>query len=628
MKTKRIVKSVLLILALFAMTVSCKKDIPINGDDPEDNEEVISYEDPADAVTANLRNDNGYLSLFDNGLKLKINTANNFFGDPNDYDDEVSIVSVGAVDGLGYVVDVPQSGWSSQVAVTPGNGYVIRFDVYTQDYIPEVGAWGCPYFVPQYARLYVVRYIVSTSNEILGAEIKYQEYWDPITVTTKEVTEVTANSATIIGDVKGHGISITKGVCWSTTENPTISGYGCHQCGSEDGQFSYTITGLVSNTTYYVRAYVRSAMGIKYGEQKTFTTAEGMAEVTTGSVVGTTSNSAYCKGVVESDGGAAITARGVCWSTTPNPTINQNHTVDGNGTGSFSGKMTGLNSSTTYYVRAYATNSFGTAYGDEKTFQTVSTQIPTGAIKGLFSVSETQMVYFSQGNVQYQASTDTWRFAENQHDYVGEDNNNVSPTYDGWIDFFAWGSGSAPTASSYYWFYYEQSYSYADWGSNAIVNGGNVANAWKTMSTYEWNYVMNTRETVSGIRFAKANVAGTAGLIILPDNWEASLYNLNNTNSVLADYSSNEINLGNWTNALEKNGAVFLPAAGYRNGWGLSSIGTAGYYWSNTVTGEHYPELLYYLDFNSNNMNAMNSTGGSSGYFSDGGSVRLVQYAE
>lgn len=622
MKTRRIVNSVLLLLAIFSVTVSCKKDLPNNNEeDQETNDTVVSYEDPADAITANLRNDNGYLSLFDNGLKLKINTANNLYGDPYDYDDEVSIASVGAVDGLGYVVNVPQSGWTSQVAVTPGNGYVIKFDVYTQDYVPEWGVWGEPYYVPKYARLYVVRYIVSTSNEILGAEIKYQENWDPITVTTKEVTGVTANTATIIGDVKAHGISLTKGVCWSTTENPTITGYGSHDCGSGDGQFSYSITGLVSNTTYYVRAYVRSAMGIKYGEQKTFTTAEGMAKVTTGNVVGTMSNSAYCKGVVESDGGAAITARGVCWSTTPNPTVNQNHTVDGNGTGSFSSKMTGLNSSTTYYVRAYATNSFGTAYGDEKTFHTVSSQIPTGAIKGLFSVSVTQMVFFSQGNVQYQASTDTWRFAENQYDYIGEDNINVSPEYDGWIDIFAWGSGSQPTASSWLW-YYDPA---ADWGSNAFVNGGNVANVWKTMSTYEWDYVMNTRETVSGIRYAKAHIAGTAGLILLPDNWEASLYSLNSTNDASAGYSSNEINLGDWTNVLEKNGAVFLPAAGYRNDyWGLSNIGTSGYYWSYTVGGEYEPERIYYLGFDSNNLNAMNSTSN----FSNGGSARLVQNAE
>lgn len=620
MKTKRIVKSALLILALFAMTVSCTKDLPINGDDPEDNEEVISYEDPADAITANLRNDNGYLSLFDNRLELKINTANNLCGDPNYYD-RFSITSVGAVDGLGYVVDVPQSGWTSQVAVTPGNGYVIKYEVYSHYYIPELGIWGEPTYTAKYARLYVVRYIVNTNNEILGAEIKYQENWDPITVTTKEISGVTANSATITGNVNSHGISLDKGFCWSTTENPTVPENSSYNCGSGDGQFSYSIPGLVSNTTYFVRAYVSSGMGTKYGEQKVFTTAEGIAKVTTGNVVGTVSNSAYCKGVVESDGGAAITARGVCWSTTPNPTISQNHTVEVGGSGSFTSKMTGLNSSTTYYVRAYATNSFGTAYGDEKTFQTISSQMPIGAIKGLFSVSETQMVYFSQGNVQYQASTDTWRFAENQHDYVGEDNNNVSPIYDGWIDIFAWGSGCQPTAFSWNW-YYDLS---ADWGTNAFVNGGNVANAWKTMSTYEWNYVMNTRETVSGIRYAKAHVAGTAGLIILPDNWEASLYNLNNTNSVSADYSSNEINLGTWTNVLEKNGAVFLPAAGYRNGWGeLSSIGIGGYYWSYTVGGQYEPENIYYLGFNSNEMNAMNYTWN----FSDGGSVRLVQYAE
>ena len=80
--------------------------------------------------------------------------------------------------------------------------------------------------------------------------------------------------------------------------------------------------------------------------------------------------------------------------------------------------------------------------------ESISPIIPDGALPGLFSVSATQRVYFSQGNLQYQASTDTWRFAEHQYDYVGSDNRSISSTYSGWIDLFGWGTGSNPTLSS------------------------------------------------------------------------------------------------------------------------------------------------------------------------------------
>ncbi|MCR5549924.1 MAG: T9SS type A sorting domain-containing protein [Bacteroidales bacterium] len=90
--------------------------------------------------------------------------------------------------------------------------------------------------------------------------------------------------------------------------------------------------------------------------------------VTTNAVSGITDTSAICGGYVTSDGGANVTARGVCWSTSPNPTVNNNHSADGGGTGSFTSSITGLTADTTYYVRAYATNSAGTAYGDEVSF--------------------------------------------------------------------------------------------------------------------------------------------------------------------------------------------------------------------------------------------------------------------
>ena len=94
----------------------------------------------------------------------------------------------------------------------------------------------------------------------------------------------------------------------------------------------------------------------------------------------------------------------------------------------------------------------------------------------------------------------------------------------------------------------------------------------------EWNYLFNTRTTTSGIRYAKATVNGKAGVILLPDDWSTSYYDLSTT----ADYAANDITLADWTDKLEAHGAVFLPAAGYRNGAMVLSVGSLGLYWSSS----------------------------------------------
>jgi len=95
--------------------------------------------------------------------------------------------------------------------------------------------------------------------------------------------------------------------------------------------------------------------------------------LTTAAISGITSTSAECGGSITSDGGAAVSARGVCWSTHQTPTTADNKTTDGGGAGSFASSVTGLTSGTTFYVRAYATNSAGTGYGEEVSFGTNGT---------------------------------------------------------------------------------------------------------------------------------------------------------------------------------------------------------------------------------------------------------------
>jgi hypothetical protein len=121
-----------------------------------------------------------------------------------------------------------------------------------------------------------------------------------------------------------------------------------------------------------------------------------------------------------------------------------------------------------------------------------------------------------------------------------------------------------------------------DWGVyNKISNGYDQANLWRTLTKDEWDYVFNTRRTSSNDRFAKAMVNHVCGVILLPDDWKQSCYELANTNVPNADYSCNIISAANWI-VLEANGATFLPAGGHRDGSSAKSVGVKGNYWSTS----------------------------------------------
>jgi len=186
------------------------------------------------------------------------------------------------------------------------------------------------------------------------------------------VSAITQTTATSGGNVTGDGgAEVTaRGVCWNTSENPTVSNNKTSD-GSGIGTFTSSLTQLTPGTKYYVRAYATNEAGTGYGNQQSFNTGEVLlATVTTADITSPTQTSAVSGGNVTSDGGGAVTARGVCWSTNQNPTVADNKTTDGSGTGSFSSNLTGLTAGTIYYVRAYATNSAGTAYGSQKDFIT------------------------------------------------------------------------------------------------------------------------------------------------------------------------------------------------------------------------------------------------------------------
>jgi hypothetical protein len=223
---------------------------------------------------------------------------------------------------------------------------------------------------------YVRAYATNSAGTTYGNELSFTTLPNiyPPTVTTAAVTNITQTTATSGGNVTATGgASVTaRGVCWSTSSSPTINGSHTND-GTGTGIFVSNITGLTASTVYYVRAYATNSAGTSYGTEQNFRTLAPttLATVTTKPVTNIHSNSATCGGTVTSDGGAAVTARGVCWNTSGNPVKSNAHTQDGTGTGSFTSSITGLKSHTHYYVRAYATNSNGTSYGNQVSFTTL-----------------------------------------------------------------------------------------------------------------------------------------------------------------------------------------------------------------------------------------------------------------
>ena len=194
-------------------------------------------------------------------------------------------------------------------------------------------------------------------------------------LTTVAISDVGLTSAVSGGNIiTDGGEEITaKGVCWSTSTNPTVADSKTSD-GKGSASFTSNITGLSEGTTYYVRAYATNEVGTAYGNELSFTTGKVTSAVlTTTEVSNVTSTSAVAGGNITDDGGGSITARGVCWGTSPNPTVNK--TTDGTGKGTFTSNITGLEDGTVYYYRAYATNSSGTTYGQELSFITPVTDI-------------------------------------------------------------------------------------------------------------------------------------------------------------------------------------------------------------------------------------------------------------
>ena len=253
-----------------------------------------------------------------------------------------------------------------------------------------------------------------------------------------------------------------------------------------------------------------------------------------------------------------------------------------------------------------------------------------------FTISATKRVIISQGNLRYQASTNTWQFAENQYDYIGKNVGNTTAEasrsgQSDWIDLFGWGTSGWSNGNTSYMPYANsttvstyQSQSLigdaanADWGVyNKILNGGNIKGKWRTMtngSGKEIDYLFKTRATVTtnlpegsnkeSARYVKARVGtgveNVKGIIIFPDNYNhpadvditrgaspSTTYN-----GPLTYYDGFTVDAAGWKK-MESEGCVFLPAAGYRTNVLVNNAGTDAYYWSSSVNATQAYALKY-----------------------------------
>lgn len=267
-----------------------------------------------------------------------------------------------------------------------------------------------------------------------------------------------------------------------------------------------------------------------------------------------------------------------------------------------------------------------------------------GASNALFSINYNRKVHFSKGNLQYNASTNTWRFAEHQYDFVGANNANISRDYDGWIDLFGWGtSGWNSGATCYHPWSYASVYSYyypggnytnnltgnysnADWGVyNRISNGGDNVGMWRTLTKEEWLYLFWSRSGADS-KYGTAIVNGKNGIVILPDVWTTP--SGMNFSAGLGSYDRNVYTVSEW-HRMESYGAIFLPTAGAR----LPDEATEAYcttyhsgycsYWSSTCCGYDDAYRLIASPY----QNTVECNGGNNSILSrsTGHSVRLVR---
>ena len=423
---------------------------------------------------------------------------------------------------------------------------------------------------------YVRAYAINNHGTAYGNNVSFTTLPPTIPIiTTTAISAITNNSAESGGVIVSDGGAsiISRGVCWSTIHNPIVTG-GHTTDGTGTGNFTSNIIGLTANTLYYIRAYATNSAGTAYGNELNFTTGTTSPTLTTSIVSNITDTTAISGGNITDDGGAIIISRGVCWSTVQNPVVTGSHTTNGSGIGSFTSSITGLSANIHYFIRAYATNSVGTSYGNEINF--------TSAIPNCGTVSDTD------GNVYNTViiGTQCWMRENLKTSKYRNGINIINVT-----DSAVW----SPLRTGA-WCYYMNDTIY-----NAIYG-----------KLYNWYAASNS----NGICPTGWHVPTTS---MFSDEWGILATNLGNTNvgGKLKEAGTNHWAAPN-TGATNETGFTSLPG-GYR-GYPcvFYEIGLGGYWWCATS----YSILSAYsksMTYNSNSLN------GSSSIFQCGFSVRCLR---
>ncbi len=472
---------------------------------------------------------------------------------------------------------------------------------------------------------YVRAYAKNSAGVSYGNEVDFttaQNVSAP-SVTTSQVTNVTQTTATGGGNVTNSGgATVTeRGICWSTSHNPTTSGSHANS-GTGTGSFTVNMTGLTPNTTYYVRAYAINSAGTSYGSEVSFTTQQAITvpTVTTSQVTNIQQTSATGGGNVTNSGGANVTERGICWSTSHNPTTSSSHASNGTGTGSYTVNMSGLSPGTTYYVRAYAINSQGTAYGSEVSFST--SQIPSYTISVSASPSSGGTV--SGGGTYQQGQSCT-----------------VHATANSGYTFTNWTEGGSQVSTN-------ANYTFTVTGNRTLVanftyNGGDghayvdlglpSGLLWATCNVgadspedygdyFAWGetapkdyYKMDTYQHYDGSDLTK--YTGNDGLTTLLPEDDAATAQWGSgwrmpTKEECQELYQNTTHI--WTTQNGVNGRLFtatngnylfLPAAGYYTESSLEHANWDGVYWSSSL--HNSPYAAWSFDFSSNSCSVFNT---------------------
>lgn len=396
---------------------------------------------------------------------------------------------------------------------------------------------------------YYIRYSVSNKYSSVVAEKVVEFKTLPCTVPTivvDSIADVKENQAKVHLRLTSNGGAVVTdmGICWSKQANPTTK--DIHKS-TDDTLAVLDITDLQSNTQYYVRAYAMNKIGIAYSEEVVFTTLKQVVlpTVTTTSATSVTETSAVTGGNVTSDGGASSTERGVVYSTTQNPTVANSKVASGSGTGAFTCNLTGLQSNTTYFVRAYAVNSKGTAYGDEVSFTTK---------EGVMATPE----YVDLGlSVKWA----TFNVGATKPEEYG--------------DYFAWGE-TEPKAV-YKW----STYKWCNGSSSSLT---------KYCTSSSYGIVDNKTTLELSDDAARANWGG---------NWRMPTKAEQDELHEQCTWTwTTQNGVNGYKVTSNSNKSIFLPAAGHRDDNSLYSAGSESNYWSSSLSPVS-PYYAYYLLFNS-----------------------------